>query len=263
MKQLSIAACFVAALITPRGAAAADQNQNQPDKGIEVIIYPILIEAPVFGASIDFPSVPSAPGGGGSGEAAEQSGDTGVSLNTLYMAGVSVRANRWFAEARGQWADLTASRTTPRVTLDTKARFFTARGGVTLLGGLSATAGVRRIWGALDASLELPTIGRTLTGSIDKALYDPLVGVDWHGRAGSLIFDGNFQGGGFGVGADADVSGEFTASWRFTRHTDLRLGYGFFYYKIVSDPIQVGSFTRTLQSSQTLHGPIGGIGIVF
>jgi hypothetical protein len=259
--SLWIAACVAALLTTARGASAADK-----DKPVEIIIYPILVEAPVFGASIDLPSLPGGGGGGsggGSGEAGEQSGSTDVALNTLYMAGVAVRTTHFFAEARGQWADLSASRGTPRVTLDTKARFFTVRGGPTLLAGFSATVGVRRIWGALDASLELPTLGKTLTGSIDKTLYDPLVGVDWHGHAGAFIFDGNFQGGGFGVGTDADASGEFTVSWRIVSHVDLRLGYGFLYYKISSDPIGIGSFTRTLVSSQTLHGPIGGIGIVF
>jgi len=249
-------ACVAATLLTAKGAAAADD-----DKPVEVIVYPILVQAPIFGASIDLPSVPG--GGGGSGEAGEQTGSTELSLNTLYMAGVSVRAHRWFVEARGQWADLSASRSAPGVTLDTSARFFTIRGGATLGGGVSVGGGVRRIWGALDATLEVPSIGRTLKGSVDKALYDPLVGVDWRRRTGAFIFEGNVYGGGFGVGTKADVSGEFTVSWRFTPHTEIRLGYGFFYYKISTDPIPIGSFNRTLVSSQTLHGPIAGFGIPF
>jgi len=238
-----------------------------PDKKVEVIVYPILVEAPIFGASIDLPSVPGGGGGsgsGGSGESGEQSGSTDVSLNTLYMAGVSVRTARLFVDARGQWADLSASHSSPRVTLDTSARFFTVRGGVTLLGGLSVQAGLRRLWGQLDASLTLPNLNnRVLSASTNKALYDPMVGVDWRGRAGKFIFEGNLLGGGFGVGTDADVSGEFDVNWRFTKHTDLRIGYGLFYYKITSDPIQIGSFQRTLVSSQTLNGPTVGFGIVF
>jgi hypothetical protein len=255
MKQRMTAA-FVAATLLTAGRVAAADNDNQ----VEVTVYPILVEAPLFGASIDLPSVPD---GGGSGEAGEQSGSTDVSLNTLYMAGVSVRAHRWFAEARGQWADLTASRAAPNVTLDTAARFFTVRAGVTLGGGFSATGGLRRIWGRLDATLEPPALGRALTGRVDKALYDPLVGADWRRRTGAFIFEGNVQGGGFGVGTDADVSGEFTVSWRFTPHTEIRVGYGFLYYKISSDPIPIGSLTRTLVSSQRLHGPIAGFGIAF
>jgi hypothetical protein len=216
MKHLAATAWVVAAVLTAGSASAADK-----DKPLEVIVYPILVQAPIFGASIDLPSVP---GSGGGGESGEQSGSTDVSLNTLYMAAVAVRANRWFVEARGQWADLTASRAAPHVTLDTRARFFTVRGGPTLGRGFSATAGVRRIWGQLDATLEPPALSRSLTGSVDKALYDPLVGIDWRGGTGAFIFEGNFQGGGFGVGTDADVSSEFNVSWRFTPHTELRVG---------------------------------------
>jgi hypothetical protein len=251
------ALCVVATLLPAAVAAAQDK-----DKPIEVIVYPILIEAPIFGASVDLPSVPGSPGGGG--ESGEQSGSTDVSLNTLYMLGVNVRAPRWFVDARGQWADLAASRSSPRLTVNTKARFFTVRGGVTLIDGFSAIAGVRRLWGELGASLTLPNLGdKVLEGRTDKTLYDPLVGVNWRHRAGALVFEGSFEGGGFGVGTDADVTGEFTLDWRFLRHASLRLGYGFFYYKITSDPITIGSFQRTLVSSQTLHGPTVGFGIVF
>jgi hypothetical protein len=254
---LTTALCAATLLLTPTRSAAAD-----PDKGVEVIVYPILIQAPVFGASIDLPSIPSSPGDGG--ESGAQSASTDVSLNTLYMAGVSLRAPRWLVDVRGQWADLSANRQTPLVTLDTKARFFVARGGVTIAHGFSVTAGVRRIWGALDASLTVPSLAnKVLTGSIDKALYDPLVGIDWRRRAGSFGFAVNAEGGGFGVGTDRDVSGEVDINWRFTPHTDLRIGYGFFYYKISTDPIGIGSFQRTLVSSQTLHGPAIGLGIVF
>jgi len=255
-----------AAALAADGQASADASDK---KSIEVIVYPILVEAPIFGASIDLPAIPLVPGGGGGGtggggEGSEQTGSTDVKLNTLYMTGVTLRANRWFVDARGQWADLTASRTTPRVTLDTAARFFMARGGVTLLGGFSAQAGVRRLWGSLDASLTTPLLnGKTLSGHVDNALWDPLIGVDWRGRAGSFIFEGNFIGGGFGVGTDADVSGEFATNWRFTRYTDLRIGYGFLYYKLTAANISIGSFQRTIVSSQTLHGPSLGFGIVF
>jgi hypothetical protein len=249
----------VAAMLVP--AAVAAQTNS---KRIEVVIYPILVEAPVFGASVDLPSLPGSPGGGSGGESGDQSGTTDVSLNTLYMLGLSVRAPRWFVESRGQWADLSASRPSPRISVDTRARFFTVRGGVTLIDGLSATVGVRRIWGELGATLTLPNLGdKVLSGTINKTLYDPLVGVNWRHRAGSVVFEGNFEGGGFGVGTDADVTSEFTLDWRFLSHMSLRLGYGFFYYKLTSDPITIGSFQRTLVSSQTLHGPILGIGIVF
>src|SRR3954468_23490463 len=90
-----------AAMVLVANAAAAQNDQR-----VETTVYPILFEAPIFGGSINLPSLP---GGGGGSEGGEQSGSTDMSLNALYMAGVSVRANRWFAEARGQWASLSAS----------------------------------------------------------------------------------------------------------------------------------------------------------
>jgi len=259
-----------AAILATTGVAAAADDQSSPPpskkQALEVIIYPILIEAPIFGASIDLPSLPGGGGGGGGGssESGEQTGSTDVSLNTLYMAGVLVRADRWFVEARGQWADLTASRSSPRVTLDTAGRFWTVRGGVRLIGGLSAVGGLRRISGSLDATLELPALGKTVSGSVNPVLWDPMVGVDWYQRVGDkLRFDANFIGGGFGVGTDADASGEGTLAWQFIPHVELRLGYGFFYYKETVANVSIGSFQRTLITSQTLHGPLLGIGIVF
>jgi hypothetical protein len=266
-RTLLVPIVAAAAMLAPAAASADDQaSSGQKQQPFEVIIYPILIEAPIFGASINLPSLPSGGGGGGGGgssESGEQTGSTDVSLNTLYMAGVLVRADRWFVEARGQWADLTASRTTPRVTLDTAGRFWTVRGGVRLIGGLSAVGAVRRISGSLGATLELPALGKTVSGSIDPVLWDPMVGVDFTQRFGSLRFDANFLGGGFGVGTDADASGEGTLAWRFIRHAELRLGYGFFYYKQTIADVNIGSFQRTFVSSQTLHGPLLGIGIVF
>jgi hypothetical protein len=239
--------------------ALSARDTAAQDKPLEVIVYPILVEAPIYGASIDLPTLPIVPPGS---EGSEQRGSTDVSLNTLYMAGAAVRANRWFVEARGQWADLSATRSSPGVTVDTKARFFTIRGGPTF-GPVSVTAGLRRVSGTLSATLELPALGETVSGQVDPVLYDPLVGVDWRHRAGAFYFESNLQAGGFGVGTDRDVSGEFDINWRFTPHTEIRLGYGFLYYKISSDNVTIGAFSRQLESSQTLHGPIAGFAIVF
>ena len=80
---------------------------------------------------------------------------------------------------------------------------------------------------------------------------------------GRLTIDTIFDGGGFGVGTDADVSGEANLDIRVIKHVDLRLGYSYFYYKLTVADASIGSYQRTLVSSQTLHGPIAGIGIVF
>ena len=49
--------------------AAAAQDTPRPKAPVEFTLYPILVVAPIFGASIDLPSLPSRPSGDdGSGE---------------------------------------------------------------------------------------------------------------------------------------------------------------------------------------------------
>jgi hypothetical protein len=260
---VSVVALCAAAFV-PAPAAAQESAAGTPTAGVEVTVYPILVVAPLFGASVDLPSLPSRPPGeDGGGESGAQSASTDVALNAAYMAGIEVRSNRWVGEVRGQWAALSASRQSPRIAIDTDAYFFLGKGGVRLIDGFWVTGGVRRVSVKLTASLTLPIVDRSISGSTTQALWDPLVGVEWRHRFGSVLVDGSFDGGGFGVGTDADVSGEAHLGWRFVKHVELRLGYSFLYYKWTSDSVSIGSFQRTLVSTQTLHGPVAGIGIVF
>src|SRR4051812_21731348 len=184
--RTSLIALLGATLLTTCGttARAAEADPPSPDKPIRITIYPLLVKAPIFGASIDLPSLPSAPGGGG-GESGEVSESTDTSLNAAYMAGVLVEADRWFAEASGVYAALSASRQSPRVQIDSKAVFYSARGGVRLVGGLSATGGIRRVAVDLDASLTLPLLDKTISGTAKPGLWDPMIGVDWRRTMGA------------------------------------------------------------------------------
>jgi hypothetical protein len=148
--------------------------------------------------------------------------------------------------------------------VDADVYFFIGRGGIRLFDGLYATAGVRRISLDLAAALTLPTIGTTLEGDASPGFWDPLVGVDWRKNLGTrLRLVADFQGGGFGVGTDVDLSADAYLDWHFARHFDLRLGYSMFYYKATIADVHIGSFQRTLVSTQTLHSPTIGLGIVF
>ena len=117
---------------------------------------------------------------------------------------------------------------------------------------------------ALDATLTLRILGTPREGSAQPCLWDPMIGVDWRGHVSDRwTIDANVQGGGFGVGTDVDLSGEVNASRRFGRHVDLRLGYEILHYKMTVANVHVGSYQRTLVSTQTLNGPSLGVGIVF
>lgn len=265
--RLFATSLMVCAAVGVSGSARADeQEQSSPGKqqGVEVTLYPILVQAPIFGATINLPSLPSGGGGGGGGdEGGSQSATADVSLNAAYMAGIDIRVNRYFGELRGQWAALSANRQTPRFNIDTDAYFFYGRAGVRLFDGLSATGGFRRISVKLDATLALSQLDRSVSGTTKPVLWDPLIGVDWRHAMGRWIVESSFEGGGFGVGTDADVAAEVHAGWRIIPHTELRLGYAFLYYKMTVANVSIGSFQRTLESSQTLNGPSVGFGIVF
>jgi hypothetical protein len=265
-----LALCLLVAYNTPaRAAGGADGQQPQTtpsEHPVKVTIYPILIQAPIFGASIDLPSIPSGGGGGGggAGEGGAQSGSTDLGLNSAYMFGASVEARRWFVEFSGLWASLSASRTTPRVNVDASTRGSSARGGIRVFDGVSATVGFRRIGVDLDATLDLPILGKTIEGKANASLWDPLIGVDWRSNLGRRwSVDADFQGGGFGVGADVDLSGEVNANWHIAKHADLRFGMSVLHYKYSVANVNIGSFQRTLISAQTLYGPLVGFGVVF
>jgi hypothetical protein len=263
-------AVTICAMAIAAGATRADAQENTPTtkhQGVEVTLYPILVEAPIFGATVDLPSVPSGGGGSGGGgggdEGGTQSGSTDVALNAAYMAGINVRTDRFFGELRGQWAAVSADRQTPRIDVHTDAYFFYGRGGVRVFDGLSVTGGFRRVSVKLDATLTLTSLDRAISGTTKPVLWDPMIGVDWRRAMGRWVAEGSFEGGGFGVGTDADVTAEVHAGWRIIPHTELRLGYSFLYYKLTVADVSIGSFQRTLVSSQTLHGPSVGFGIVF
>ena len=248
--------------ISLTGAVAHGQvpDPNAGKRPVRVVIYPILVQSPLFGASINLPALPSDPGGGD--ESGAVSGSTDVSLNTAFLAGFLVETDRVFVEASGTWADISADRELPRVSVKTKTLLFTARGGVRVFKGVSATVGVHHLTMDLDAALDLPSLGTTLEGSTKPGYWDPMLGVDWRGRHGRWDFQASFEGGGFGVGTDVDLGAEVRVDYRIGWF-DLRLGYSISHLEASVADVSIGRFRRTLEFSQTLHGPNIGLGIAF
>ncbi len=261
-------ACVTGALmvlsVTSARAWAGDDPPQDPKKPpvtkpLTVKFYPILVRVPVFGATIDAPSI-----GGGGGESGDQSGTTDLSLNGAYMAGFSMETHRWFGEIQGLWAALSASHSLPHVKVDSDTYFFNARGGVAVAPGFFVTGGVRRVTVGLNLELDVPQTQSIIDGATKPGFWDPLIGVDWRGVIGrGWDFDAAFQAGGFGVGTDVDVSGDFYADKNLGKHFQLRLGYTLVHLKTTIDKVQIGSFQRKIIASQTLNGPAFGFAIVF
>ena len=180
------------------------------------------------------------------------------------MTGFQIEANRWFAEVNGTWAAISATADAPRVAFDN-------RHGV--LQRPRRRAPVRWRFGNRRREahivedrreqLMLAQPGATVQGHVEPGLWDPMLGVDWRARGNRWDLEANFQGGGFEVGTDVDLSGAIVASRHFGRHVNLRLGYQALSYKLTVADVNIGRFSRTFVSEQTMHGPSVGLGIVF
>jgi hypothetical protein len=239
---------------TPDAGDAQAASQAPAGKGtndLKVSIYPVLLWVPLFGAEVnvppfpDFPGLPDLPGG---------SGSTGASLDGAALAGLSLAKGVWRIDVDGIWAALTTKRDRPLLNVDLDIIYGHVSGGVKVYKDLYVSGGVRRLALQYDIKLgERPNFIR------EPGLWDPLVGVGWHGTLGpkwEVHVIG--EGGGFGVGADVDVSATVRADWKIARHVGVTLGYSALYLEI-SDTVG----QRTLNVKQTLQGPIVGLGLYF
>jgi hypothetical protein len=183
--RLLIAATFFSLSLTATAARGQDAGQTpDPHAGkrfVKVVIYPLLVQTPLYGASIDLPALPGGGTGGGADESGDVSGSTDVALNAAYLAGFLVETNRVFVEAGVTWADVSADRQPPHVSVKTKTLLFQARGGVHVFKGISATGCVHHVSMDLDALLDLPRLGKTLEGTAKPGHWNPMIGADWHG----------------------------------------------------------------------------------
>jgi hypothetical protein len=266
LSRLLIAATFSSLSLTATVARGQDAGQmpdpNAGKRPVRVVIYPILVQTPLYGASIELPALPGGGTGGDGDESGEVSGSTGVSLNAAYLFGFLVETDRVFVEGSATWADISADRESPRVSLETRTLLFELRSGVRVFKGISATGGVHHVSMEVDALLDLPRLGKSLEGTAKPGYWDPMIGVDWRGRRGRWDLQAGFEGGGFGVGTDVDLSATMRVDYRIGWF-DMRFGYSVSHLEATVRDVSIGSFRRELRINQTLHGPNFGIGIAF
>jgi hypothetical protein len=221
----------------------------------KIAIYPILVQAPIFASTVDLPSLPNGDGGGGGAI----SGTTDSSLNGAYMAGFTIDGKKLYVDFSGLWGSFSADRSSPLINVDTDVSFVDLAAGYRVYHDLAITGGFRYMGVKLTAQIQ-----DLVRFETKPHVWDPLIGVDWrHYKGDKWIFDANFQGGGFGVGSDVDLSAEFRADWMFARHFGVQFGYGILYYKIKVADVNVGAFHREVDFKQTLNGPKFGLGIYF
>lgn len=218
-----------------------------------VVVYPILGWAPVFGA--DVPSIPSPPdGGGGGGGGSTSGGGIDTTLNGALLFGFSVEKGPWRVGADGMWAALFGDRPVrPTLTVDLDLIYGHAVGARRLYKELYVTGGVRRLAMKYEIQLEdFPHFSRK------PGLWDPLIGVAWHHQGSTLEWHAEFEGGGFGVGADEDLFAGLRLDWKPISHFRVTFGYGVIHLELTESVLG-----QEFRAVQTLQGPILGVGFDF
>ena len=240
-----------------RGGQTSTQTSAQPSRAPEspaerpfewgIAIYPGMVWAPVFGASVTLPPLPSQPIAPG------PSGSTDASLNAAYFGGARIEKGKWSADLLFMWAALSAHRETPLTKVDLDLVFGDAMAGRELLPGFYIEGGVRRLSTDIHATVESSSASRS------PGFWDPLIGMTYSRQVGKkwrILVHGD--GGGFGVGSDVDVSATARAEWQFVRHFGVTAGYGGVH---LNESNSVAG--KRLTISPTLHGPIFGLGVYF
>jgi hypothetical protein len=233
----------------PAGTQTTASPSVTPYDNWEVGLYPIYVWLPL-GIGIDVTVPPDDNGaGGGSGEIIDGRFDG------AYFAAFYASKGRFRIDADGLWAAFGGDRPElPFLQVDADVTYFHTTAGVRLVKDLYAIGGVRRL--ALDYTIKLATFP---TFTREPGVWDPVVGVAWHTEGRRFLdFHAVFEGGGFGVGTDTELSGSARVDFKPLRHFGITAGYSFLYYKL-EDTVR----NRTFTVKQTLHGPLFGIGLYF
>ena len=128
-----------------------------------VVIYPILVQAPVYGATVN---VPSFPGGGDGSEGGRATTDWG--FNSAYMGGMELHGKGVFGEVDVLWTKPSASHdVTPRIDVTSDIWAVTLKGGYRVYKGLGITGGARYIAVNLDADSRVSAVGRHAARIVD------------------------------------------------------------------------------------------------
>jgi len=252
---------LVSADADPAGSASSDasaaksSDTHDPDK-LRVAIYPVLGVAPIFGIDVKVPepSVPSHPIAG------DVAGSATSSFNGAAFFGFTAEKKWFYAEGNGMWTSISASRNNDVTKLNLSTDWWTGSGliGARFYRDFYATGGFHVL--SLGYNITFADYPKFSDG---RSLWDPMIGVMWKRYFGrKWEVRGNFAGGGFGVGADEDISARAQADWEFVRHVGITFGWELLHVDF-SKTVSVANASRTFTASQTMNGPMFGLGIYF
>ncbi|HEX6976363.1 MAG TPA: hypothetical protein VF147_18275 [Vicinamibacterales bacterium] len=250
-RAVSLALLFA---LMASSAFAQDAKPSTGNPGWKVTVYPILAWVPTrIKIDLNLPQGPD--NGGGSAEGGATAGEIVDSrFDGAFLGGISASKGPIRFDIDGMWAAIGGDRPErPRMSVDVDIIYGHATAGVKLYKALYVTGGVRRVAFDYTISLEdLPSFERK------PGVWDPVVGIALHHQGGAFELHGVLEGGGFGVGADADLGASLRADWKPIPHFGVTAGYSFLYFK-VSHELR----NRTLIAKQTFQGPVVGLGLYF
>jgi hypothetical protein len=230
------------------GASAQTPPTDPANEGWQINVYPVLVWVPLgININVDLPPV----NGGGSG-------DSGAIVDGrfdgAFLGGASATNGQWRIEGDIIWAAVGGDRAErPVLTVDADIFYGHGTVGYAVAKNVFVTGGVRRLALKYDVKLgDRPNFERK------PGIWDPLIGIAYQRIGKALEIHANFDGGGFGAGADVDLGATFRVDLKPTRHFGITLGYTMLYLRL-TDTVAERDFTV----KQTLHGPVAGIGLYF
>ena len=243
---------LVSALLTLAVAGGASAQTSGQSNDWKFNVYPVLAWVPThIGIDVNLPPLP---GGGGGGTGGQDVSIIDSRFDGAFLAGFSASNDVWRIDFDGLYAAVGGDRVdTPVLTVDVNVIYAHGTVGRRIAKDLFVTGGFRRF--ALKYDIEVANVAEATR---KPGVWDPLVGIGYHHVSQKYEVHATFEGGGFGVGADADFGGSFRLDWKPAKHFGLTAGYNFLYFKVEHDVAD-----RTLVAKTTLHGPVAGLGLYF
>ncbi len=248
--RLVISTGFVFVLAGSALAQSATPSTASPSEGWRFSVYPVLAWVPTnIGIEVNVPV--EGPGGGGG--TIENVKIVDSRFDGAFMGGFSATNGVWRIDADGLWAAVGGDRPdSPTLVVDVDLIYGHGSLGRQVYKDLFVTAGVRRLALKYDIKLNNTQLTRK------PGLWDPLVGVAYHHVGDKLEAHGLFDVGGFGVGSDSEIAASFRLDWKPLRHFGLTAGYSHLRFKFEHEVA-----SKTLKVTQTVSGPVAGIGFYF
>ena len=228
------------------GGSASAQSQSEDWK---FNVYPVLAWVPTtIGIEVNVPIDGAGGGGGIAGDILDSRFDG------AFLAGFSATNGTWRIDTDFLWLAVGGDRPDlPNLTVDADVIYGHGAVGYKIYKDLFVTGGVRRFALKYDIRIaDLPDFSRK------PGLWDPLVGVAYHHVADKFEAHALLDVGGFGVGSESEVGAAFRLDWKPVRHFGLTAGYNYLRFNFEHE-----AAGRTFEATQTLSGPIVGIGLYF